>query len=570
MRHPATTTRLAAWLVAGLVLTATGGTATAPAFPKGPSADGVKIIPDAWKTAPQKALTPAAIDQLLEKKLQADKRPLPPAVTDEQFIRRVTLDLIGKLPSAAQVDAFVKSTDAQKRAQLIDQLLASDDFARNWARYWRDVILSRATNQQVFVRIPRTAGLEAFLFEQLKENKSWAEITRALLMAEGALKVEEPTANGALGFLMCHTGPDAAVERAAETSRVFLGIQIQCAQCHDHPNDIWKRNQFHEFAAYFARTRERPIFNQELMRQAGIQLISAPGGEYRMPGLQDPRQTTAMHPRFLTGEGLTPGKSDLERRKTLADRITTKDNYWFSAAFINRIWGELMGQSFYQPVDAMGPLQEATYPDLLLALADSFRATDYNIKELYRVIANSQAYQRQMRMGEGSGEHLRFAGTYPTRLRAEALWEVLVATLGPFPEDNGPLPPRAQMMGGNLPRFLRPTLENLFKRAFDYDPSTRPDEVEGSVPQVLLLMNNQVLNRRMRATGDTPLAQILKDHASNDEAVRQVYLRTLSRKPTDRELQTCRDYIRQVGNRAEAFEDILWTLINSTEFQTKR
>jgi hypothetical protein len=275
-----------------------------------------------------------------------------------------------------------------------------------------------------------------------------------------------------------------------------------------------------------------------------------------------------MHPRFLTGEAPGQELGDLARRKALADAITAKENYWFAAAFVNRMWGELMGQAFYQPVDSMGPLQEATYPEVLLGLAASFRATDYNVKDLFRTITNSQTYQRQMRMGEGSCEHLRFTATYPTRLRADALWEALVGALGPFPEGNAP--PQQRPGGAMLPAIFRPTFQNLFKRTFDFDPSLKPDEVEGSVPQALMLMNNQLITSRMKATGDTPLAKILKEHPQDDEAIRQVYLRTLSRKPTDRELETCRGYIKQVGDRAEAFEDLLWTLVNSTEFQTKR
>src|SRR5262249_61635117 len=123
-----------------------------------------------------------------------------------------------------------------------------------------------------------------------------------------------------------HMGPDADNERAAETSRLFLGIQIQCAQCHDHPSDIWKRNQFHELAAFFGRTRER--------RNAGgggikFELVCAPQGEHRMPGLDDPRKTTVIHPRFLDGKAIAERESDLERRKALAEAITSKDNYWF-------------------------------------------------------------------------------------------------------------------------------------------------------------------------------------------------------------------------------------------------
>jgi hypothetical protein len=560
MQYAARTRRLAGALAALLL----AGLGTAPA---GPRAD-VPIIPEAWKSVPDKALTPAEIDRLLAEKLRADqKTPAPPA-GDEQFLRRVSLDLTGKLPTPAQVQAFVKDVDPAKRAKLIDRLLDSDDFARNWARYWRDVIVSRATNQQIIVRLPRSVALETWFVEQFRKGRNWAAITRDLITAEGALEVREPEKNGAVAFLLCHTGPDAAVERAAETSRVFLGIQIQCAQCHNHPSDIWKRDQFHAFAAFYGRTRERPM--PIMGANPGIRLVSAPFGEYRMPGKDDPNKSTVMQPRFLTGQALGEGKGDLERRRALADLVTSRDNYWFAAAFVNRTWSELLGQAFYQPVDNVGPLQEATYPDLLLRLAGSFRATDYNVKELFRTITNTQAYQRQMRPGASSGEHLRFAGVLPTRLRADALWEALVAALGAIPDPPRPGP---GMGGGQFAalfaRYRPGGVQAGFKLLFDFDPSTRPDEVEGSVPQALVLMNNPFLAGRMKASGDTVLARILKEHPANEEAVRQVYLHTLGRRPTPRELEKCVTYIRQTGQRGEAFEDILWALINSTEFQTK-
>jgi len=562
MQNDAAWTKRLAWTLLALFLAGLGG---ATAAPKAGSAENVPIIPEAWKAVPNKAITPAEIDRLLNDKHKADKKTPAPLVGDEQFLRRVSLDLTGKLPSPAQVEAFIKDADPNKRSRVIDRLLDSDDFARTWARYWRDVIVARATNQMVIVRIPRAVALETWFFEQFKKNRSWAEITRDLITADGSLELREPNKNGAVSFLLCHGGPDAAVERAAETSRVFLGIQIQCAQCHNHPSDIWKREQFHAFAAFYGRTRERPM--PVMSDNPGIRLVSAPFGEYRMPGKDDPKATTAMQPRFLTGEAIGEGKSDVQRRKLLADLITSRDNYWFSAAFVNRLWGELMGQAFYQPIDNMGPLQEATYPDLLLQLAASFRGTDYNIKELFRTIANSQAYQRQLRCGASPGEHLLFAGAYPTRLRADALWEALVIAIGPFPEP--PLPPGGRFGMAALYGF-RPSFRNVFKQLFDFDPSTKPDEVEGSVPQALLLMNNPAINGKMKATGDTVLAGILKENANNDDALRQVYLRSLGRKPTGRELDKCRKYVKQAGNRGEAFEDILWALINSTEFQTKR
>jgi hypothetical protein len=555
-----------------------------PNYPARPDTKNVKIIPEAWKTLGNKTIAPHELDQLLIKELNADKLQTAPRTTDEQFIRRVTLDLTGKLPLPADVEEFVKDADPAKRSKLIDRLLASDDYARHWARYWRETVVARATSERVKRGFQMPQRFEDWMFTQLKANHSWGQIAHDIIAATGELhylpsppgpspdaaRGERGEGNGEAFLLLSHEGPDGANERAAEVSRVFLGIQIQCAQCHDHPSDIWKRNQFHEMAAFFARTRERPVRNPDpsaQMKQIGIALVSLPRGEHQMPAKDDPKKTTTIQPKFLTGQTIKEGLDDFDRRKALANFITSKDNYWFSAAFVNRVWGELVGQGFYQPVDNMGPLQESTYPNVLLHLAGSFRASNYDVKGLFRLVMNSQAYQRQIRLGDQANEHLHFAGIYPTRLPADALWESLVGALGMFPAP--PVGPQGMGPGGG--RFAgRFGLEAVFRDTFGFDPSTKSDEVEGSVPQALMLMNNPAINNRMKAAGGTNLSKILNSYTDDSEAIKMLYLRTLARKPTVRELETCLAFIHEVGKRNDAFEDIQWTLINSAEFQSKR
>jgi hypothetical protein len=480
------------------------------------------------------------------------------------------LDLTGRLPLPADVEEFVASKATNKRSQLIDKLLDSEAFCKHWGKYWHDVIVSRATDGRI-KRGGLTRSFETWLADQVRVRRNWGEIATAMMTASGQVKYngEGNNETAASVYLLCHSGAEAAVERAAETSRVFLGIQIQCAQCHDHPSDMWKRNQFHELTAFYSRVSDRLVRDTSApagqIRFLGVELVSRPRGEHQMPGQDDPKKITLTHPRFLTGETIARGSSDETRRKALADFVTSKENYWFSAAFANRVWGELMGQGFYQPVDNMGPLQQATYPEVLLSLAAHFRNSNYDIRDTYRIIMNTEAYQRQTRLGESVFDHLHFAALYPKKLSADALWESLNSVLGQMQlgQQFRPQGPGARFAG----RF---GLEGQFKETFEYDPSTRSDEIEGSVPQALMLMNNPQINQKVRANGDTILARILNSHSNNDDALKMLYLRTLARKPTTRELETCREHIAGVGSRGEAFEDILWSLINSTEFQTKR
>jgi hypothetical protein len=569
MFHPAPDRRLLSvatlLLAAAVVRAGPEDKKAAKAPPAGPKTSVLNN--DAWSSVPVVPIKSSEIDALVLKELKELGVKPAPLTTDEQFVRRITLDLTGELPVPADVTEFVADKDPNKRAKLIDKLLASDEHAQHWARYWRDVIGSRATNQQARAL---ARSFEKWMTDCIRQNKGWGNITRAMLTASGKVEFTDDGSHGELYFLLSKNGMAGPEERAAETSRVFMGIQIQCAQCHDHPSDVWKRQQFHELTAYFARGRERlvrePGQDGKPGRAFGLELVAAPFGEHRMPSKEDPRRGTIMSPRFLDGKA--PPRSvttDLERRRSLADAVVSKENYWFAGAYVNRMWGEMMGQSFTMPVDDMGPKKEAVFPAVLARLAASFRATDYDMKALVRTVVNSETYQRQIRLGESTSEHLHFAAAYPTRLRADALWESLTGVLGQF---GGPAGEARPGPGG---RFAgRVGLEGTFKDEFNFDPSTMADEVEGSVPQALLLMNNPQINQKIQARGTNLLGRILTAYPDNDEALRMVYLRALARKPTDREKERCRTYIAKAGSRAEAFEDILWALINSTEFQTKR
>lgn len=559
-------------LLAGIVLlvlirfTETATTAAPPVAPQPIVAEKamrwVELQPQDWERHSSKIFTSSEVDAVLLKELRAAgySAETVSLTTDEQFIRRVSLDLTGQLPSPTDTAEFVATTDPDKRSQLINQMLDSDAFARHWARFWRDVVTARITNRR---SMGLTRSFEEWLYEQLRANQSWAEITRSILTAEGELRftLNQPSAqNGSLFFLVAHDS-DEAEERAAETSRVFLGIQIQCAQCHDHPSEKWTRGHFHEFAAYFARTKFDQLFIDKKL--SGVQLLTLPDREHKVVSLTDPEVTSVAHPRFLDGDQPGINLTDRERRRALADSVVSKTNHWFAAAYVNRTWGELMGQSFYRQVDDLGPKKEVIFPEVLTALTGSFQTSDYDIKALFRTIMNTDAYQWQLGPNDTLASSLPFAFATPRRLRADALWDALVHVLGK-------LEPGARFHTGGGVRFNSSFLEGRFRKEFDFDPSLHPEEVNGTIPQALFLMNNQVLNKQIEATRTSALGGILRDHPVDQDAVEQVYLLALARQPTERELARCQKYIAAAPTRAAALEDILWALINSTEFQRNR
>ena len=560
-------------LVAGIVLLDTGPASAQKKAKKGlpPAAYQNKPIAphapksavlteESWQKAPLTPLQPGEVDRLVNNELIESKIEPAPLTTDEQFIRRVTLDLTGELPTPADVKDFVADPGSQKRALLIDKLLASDEFGHHWARYWRDVIASRVNDRRGMLLAP---AFQEWMAEELKKNTGWDKIVRAMLTAEGSCSYDSEK-NGAIFFLASHFGPDSVNEQAAETARVFLGIQIQCAQCHDHPQDQWKRVQFHELAAFFARTTQRPMRAQGAGVQ-GMELISQPRGEHEMPSSEDPKKTFLTHPRFLDGSSPGANLQDMARRRALANTVTSKKNYWFAGAYVNRIWGELMGQSFYEPVDDMGPKKEAVFASVLTRLTGAFRGTNFDIKNMFRSIMNSQTYQRRIRPGETADQHLHFAAAYPTRLRADALWGSLTTVLGTMPGAQVNRPKQGKL--GGLYGF---GLEGVVNEEFKFDPSSKPDEVEGSVSQALLLMNNPAINQKIAARGTNVLSRILSSYPQDAEAIKMIYLKTLARKPTDHETEKFLTYMPTATTRTEAYEDLLWAILNSTEFQTKR
>jgi Protein of unknown function (DUF1549)/Protein of unknown function (DUF1553) len=545
-------------LLAVACLLSSGGAVLADS--KDPPANVAKgmLTTEDWLKAKTTRLTSAEIDQLIGAELNKKIEPAP-MTSDEQFFRRAWLDLAGRLPPPADLQAFLKDSAKDKRTRTIDKLLETDHFSLRWANFWTDVINSRVDNQ---LSKTLSFSFQDWLADQFKKNASWGEITRELLTATGESPFDKKD-NAKIYFVTSRHGVDnltSAAELAGETSRIFLGIQIQCAQCHNHPFDVWKRQQFHELAAFFVRTSSGP----GTAKGPGLKLRILPNGEYKLPTKSDPTKFTLLQPRFIDGKG--PGGEklpDAERRKSLAEAIVSRDNPWFAAAYVNRIWGELLGQSFYQPVDDLGPEKETVMPEVIARLAGGFRGADYDVKEMFRVIMNSETYQRQARTAKAADAHVLFSSVYPRRMDADTLWRSLEDVLGPI------APPNDAKLKKGSPQFLN-SMRAQFKQEFGFDPSTRPEEIQGNLSQTLLLMNNPQINQQIKANGASVVADLLKSAKNDDEALRMLFEKVLIRHPSAREMERCKLQLKRVASRADGCEDILWALLNSTEFMTRR
>jgi Ca2+-binding EF-hand superfamily protein len=578
---------------------------------------------------PSPLATARKVDALIEGELaKAHVTPVP-LVNDDTFLRRATLDLAGTIPTPDQITDFALDPDPNKRGKLVDRLLKSDEYADIWASYWREVIFSRATEARA--RVMQDL-FEGWMKDQLTQNTGWDKIATELLTATGSTKED-----GDVALIFAHTGEPE--ELAAETARIFLGIQIQCANCHNHPYEKWTREDFHQFAAFFPRIQVRAEpddpatfivrsvdqlaggrasmranfdpaqaflrmdqnrdgkitktevsqakfladrFDQILalgdsnkdgaMSKEEFEKVPRPdnnqpgrgSAEHYMPDLDDPTaEGKLMQPVFFVNHAkMNTGTEDMQRRETLAKYITARNNPWFAQSFVNRIWAELVGQPFTDMVDDMGPGHEAQTQTVLDVLATDFVNSGYDIRWLYRVITHTNAYQRKLRtsdIGEGA-----FAAASPTRLRSDQIYNGLVAVLGEG------IVPQSRGTGGPLQRFNNQGGRKGFAQLFGFDPSTPQADIIGTVPQALFLMNQGGVNGAIRVAGRNRLVALLEKNQDNHDALSELYLLVLSREPSKSEVELNLAYLTSVGNRSAAFEDILWALLNSSEFITKR
>lgn len=459
------------------------------------------------------------LDRSLEYRVGRD-RSYAPVIDDERFVRRVHLDLVGRPPSVADINKFIADETSSKRPRLIDRLLATEPYARKWARYWKNVIFFEATANR---NRTNPQALEDWLTKQFKAGTPWDKIVAELVSAMPVRNKEKKKdkndwsqKTGQNNFVLAYENKPPLL--AAQTARLFMGISIQCAECHDHPFDNWKREQFHELAAFFS------------------------GGKYYMPNLDDPSKKTEMQPTFLLGEK-PPIKLTIHQRRVAiaAYLVYNQDNYWFARSFVNRIWNELVGDGFYA-IDSLGPDQECLHPSVVNRIAAVFRYRDFDPRWVFRLLMNSKAYQRDIQTIDSDED--RFTAVRPMRLNAAQVKASVLRLTGP--ERN---------------------ISTAIDRSFQHDPSTPQRDIEGTVQQALFLMNNPTLQGKLKSS---QLKKRLLTIKQPRTLITQLYLAILARRPTDSEFTRGRKHLRAVTNRSEAIDDLLWVLVNSTEFLTKR
>jgi hypothetical protein len=481
------------------------------------------------------------IDRLVAEKWDRLRLAPSPPADDATWLRRVYLDLIGKLPTADEVRAFSASTDPQRRQRLIDELLNRDEHADFWALKWADML--RVNRDDLG---PKSAyHYHQWLRRAWRENKPYDRLIRELITAQGSSE-----RNWEVNFYKAFKDPN---DLTVAVSQVFLGIRLECAKCHHHPYEKWGQDDFYSFAAFFPRLQRKNGAGSE------VEFYVSDKGAVKHPRTQE-----EMTPRVLLGDPLET-KEDADPRRRLADWMTSPENPYVARAFVNRVWANLMGRGLVEPIDDMRETNPATNEPLLQALAQDFIAHGYDMRHLIRSIVSSQAYAlASTSEGANARDLQNYSRAYRKRLSAEVLFDA-VCDVTEQPEEFAGIPPgtrAVQLWDHRLPSafldtFGRPQRKTICQ-CERYGDLT--------LTQVLHLLNAPLVNDKITSpTGRA--ARLAASELSEERIIEELYLTTFARLPRPEELAAASQAFRASGaTRRSAVEDILWALMNSAEF----
>ncbi|HEY3789830.1 MAG TPA: DUF1549 and DUF1553 domain-containing protein, partial [Urbifossiella sp.] len=484
------------------------------------------------------------IDEQIARKLSEAKIPASPAASDGEFLRRVYLDLTGVIPTSEKARVFLDSGDPEKRAKLIDQLLDSPNFGRHLADIWQARLFPRDSNNRFVLREPFVKWLET----EFNKNVPWNLFVSNLVASSGT--VEE---NPAVTYFLANRSVDKLIDGVTLN---FLGVQLQCAQCHNHPFTDWKQTEYWGMAEFFSKVKaDRP---QNANKGGDNTKIGVSEGPNRTRAKDFfPESEKVVAPKFLGGESPRLA-SNAPYRPALARWMTDERNPFFAKAIVNRTWAQLFGTGFVNPIDDMHEGNLASHPELFETLARNFSGNGFDLKNLYRAICNTQAYQRSSKpeLGNKTDDQL-FSHMMVKVLSPEQLFDSLAVVTGP---DRAAAERKAKGQAAQPkrgPANARDQFVRFFLAGAEMPNAT---EYEAGIPQALKLMNSRLTNnpgliRQFATSGDRP-----------EIAFERIYLATLSRKPTAAEIKRLSDYAASARTPAEAYADILWVALNSSEF----
>lgn len=506
------------------------------------------------------------IDDQVFAKLQTLRiNPSEPS-NDLEFLRRAYLDLLGVLPTVEEARAFVAESLPDKRARLIDRLFDRPEYADQWAMKWSDLL----RNEERALDRKGVQNFHHWIRQGIVENKPLDQFVRELLSARGSTYTSPAT-----NYYRANREP---VVRGEATAQLFLGVRLQCAQCHNHPFDRWTQDDYYGWADMFARVDYKVLENRRTDKNdkhefIGEQIVyEAPSGD-----VKDPRGDRSVKP-LLLGAGPAPAPADASRIDALAQWVTSPENPFFARAQVNRIWFHLMGRGLVDPVDDFRPTNPASHPELLEMLAKDFTAHKYDVRYMIRLIMTSQAYGLSSEPNAtNADDEINYSHAIPRRLTAEQLLDAQHQVTGVPAEFNGY--PKG-MRAGEIPgvrvaraRRSRPSQADMFLVTFGKPARELVCECERSMDTTLgqafqLISGPEIAG--LLADPENRLAQLIKSGKTDDDAVAELYWAALTRPPTDEERSAMVNHVHEAKDRRKGLEDVAWALLNAKEFVLRR
>lgn len=485
------------------------------------------------------------INQRIRERWEQEKVVPAGRSDDAEFLRRVYLDLAGQIPPVSAVREFLDDASPDKRAAVVKELLESPRYIVHFSNVWRSELLPEVSaDPQLQFLMP---SFEAWLRDQLIDNDSYADLARKLVTfpIKGMASQNAIDAGGTVSPVAFYQAKEGKPENLASgTARVFLGVRIECAQCHDHPFDSWKQEQFWSFAAFYSGV------SRQQMGDVGGPLSDTPTRRK----LEIPGKKKEVEARYLNGAEPV-WKSKEASRDNLADWLTARENPYFAKAAVNRIWGRLFGVGIVNPVDDFSETNPPSHPELLDELATAFVDSGYDLKFLLRALTSTEAYQLTSAITDVTQEpSQRFARMSLKGLSPEQLFDSVCEATGHFERNRRD---QAFAINDDRPR-------NEFLEAFnnETDPLT---ERPTTILQSLAMMNGHFLTDTTNPEKGTLAAAINLPDIKNEERIEILYLAALGRQPRPTELPKLLAHC-EGRELSMALSDIFWAILNSSEF----
>jgi len=522
------------------------------------------------------------------RKVWEDNKLRPSAqATDGEWCRRVYLDVLGRIPSVTELREFLTSKEADKKAKLVNKILYdsnyTEDYARNWTTIWTNILIGRNGGMERRTLINRE-GMQKYLRDSFAREKPYNKMVYELISATGSTKPGEKDFNGAANFLIGKLEENAA-QATAMTSKIFLGLQVQCTQCHNHPFNEWKQQKFWEMNAFFRQTVSIPRRPQRDLEES--KLLNQ---DFRGEGSGDAREAIIYYelrngllqsafPVFVDGTEVSKSGylSDCDRRVELA-KLVMKSPF-MDKTIANRMWQHFLGYGFTKPIDDLGQHNNPSHPALLDFLGEEVRKNSYNLKELIRWIVLSEPYSLSSKIAPGNkgddpllGETPKFTHFYMRQMQAEQLYEsLLVATQAQ--KTRGSYEEQEKLKGDWLKQFVV---------AFGNDEGEEATTFNGTIPQALMLMNGDLIKKAIDSDKGSFLHTIAVGNMKPAEKVSHLFEAGLARRPTQDEITLTNQLLLREGERqytakmkkkqvtadrhASALADVFWAVLNSNEF----